>query len=378
MPCPTSNQKKSKKAYEAKEHKHNIDANNSESENSNNFSYDEAVENNNAESIIKRFQATANNYYSNNNMLENYDNESLFAHNELIEIENDNAEGFVKKLLNTANIFYHENDSNKSRTPTLFTFWNQDKTVEEDVEAELLSEDEIENSNWHKKIKTTLENIVLDIKNENVNSEVWICLNSIRFYFQLIKHNYRKMEASKIVADAAGKEVYHARFAPLLTISLNTAKNYLKELGYVYERVKKGIYIDGHKREEVVAYRKIFLERMSKLEPRMSVFSGDNMEIPEGEQPLRKKGEGCSIHVSEFLMDVRGRLLLPEEMQLSDTLPRETCVIICSACFPRCQALFAFDNIKSYTSYASDALVAKNMNLSSASKQEKIRSISYF
>ncbi|CAG8822593.1 6555_t:CDS:1, partial [Racocetra persica] len=50
----------------------------------------------------------ANNYYSDNNVLKNYDNESLFAYDELIEIENDNAEGFAKTLLNAANIFYYE------------------------------------------------------------------------------------------------------------------------------------------------------------------------------------------------------------------------------------------------------------------------------
>ncbi|CAG8719830.1 1906_t:CDS:2, partial [Dentiscutata erythropus] len=198
------------KAYEAKAHKHNIDANNSKAENSDNFSYDEAVKNNNAASIVKRLQATANNYYSNNNILENYDNESFFAHDKLIEIVNNNDEGFAKKLLNVANTFYRESDSNKSY-----------KTVEENVEAELsddgwpdevdeddtgrLLEDEIETSNWYKRIQTALENIVLDIKNENVNSEVWVRLNSIYFYLQLIKHNHRKMEASKIVADAAGK-----------------------------------------------------------------------------------------------------------------------------------------------------------------------------
>ena len=44
------------------------------------------------------------------------------------------------------------------------------------------------------------------------------------------------------------------RFAPSLTIHLNTAKNYLKELGYTYAKVKKGMYMDGHKREDVVAY----------------------------------------------------------------------------------------------------------------------------
>ncbi|CAG8777585.1 21523_t:CDS:2, partial [Cetraspora pellucida] len=147
-------------AYKAKAHKHNINVNNSEAENSDNFSYDEVVENNNATSIIKRLQTATNNYYSDNNVLKNYDNESLFAHNELIEIKNNNAQGFAKTLLNTANIFYHET---AKRMSTLFILWNQDKTAEEDIEIELsndrwldevnkddtegLSEDEIETSN---------------------------------------------------------------------------------------------------------------------------------------------------------------------------------------------------------------------------------------
>ncbi|CAG8830035.1 12654_t:CDS:1, partial [Cetraspora pellucida] len=67
-------------------------------------------------------------------------------------------------------------------------------------------------------------------------------------------------------------------FVPPPTISLSTTKNYLKELGYTYERVKKGAYVDGHEREDVVAYRSIFLKRMSEFEHRMPIFSGDNME----------------------------------------------------------------------------------------------------
>ena len=43
-------------------------------------------------------------------------------------------------------------------------------------------------------------------------------------------------------------------FASSPTIHLNTARNYLKELGYTYAKVKKGMYMVGHKREDVVAY----------------------------------------------------------------------------------------------------------------------------
>ena len=66
-------------------------------------------------------------------------------------------------------------------------------------------------------------------------------------------------------------------FALFSTIYLNTARNYLKELEYTYAKIKKGMYIVGHEREDVIAYQKIFLERMSKLEYRMPIFS-DNLE----------------------------------------------------------------------------------------------------
>src|SRR5688572_24531648 len=68
------------------------------------------------------------------------------------------------------------------------------------------------------------------------------------------------------------------RFALSSTIHIIIVKNYLKELGYTYVKVKKEIYIDDHKREDMVAYRKIFLEQMSEFEYKMPIFSEDNLE----------------------------------------------------------------------------------------------------
>jgi hypothetical protein len=33
-------------------------------------------------------------------------------------------------------------------------------------------------------------------------------------------------------------------------------------MGYHYKKYQKGVYVDGHEREDVVEYRKIFLEKM--------------------------------------------------------------------------------------------------------------------
>ncbi|CAG8777839.1 3719_t:CDS:1, partial [Funneliformis caledonium] len=63
-------------------------------------------------------------------------------------------------------------------TPTLHTFWDAEKStteinVEVDHNTDEQTDDEIEGYNWHDKIPATLENLELDIKKENVNSEVW-------------------------------------------------------------------------------------------------------------------------------------------------------------------------------------------------------------
>ena len=108
--------------------------------------------------------------------------------------------------------------------------------------------------------------------------------------------------------------------------------------------------MDGHEREDVVQYRVKFLEQMAEFERFMPIFSGDNMEVetspfllpgekvhilvthdesifscydgahmmwmPKGEQPIQKKGQGRSLHVSDFLTDVSGRLALSENQQV--------------------------------------------------------------
>lgn len=38
-----------------------------------------------------------------------------------------------------------------------------------------------------------------------------------------------------------------------------TAQSWLAKLGYELKDIKKGIYVDGHEREDVVAYRNEFL-----------------------------------------------------------------------------------------------------------------------
>ncbi|CAG8537594.1 3312_t:CDS:2 [Dentiscutata heterogama] len=188
MPHLTSCQKKARKAYEAKAHKHN--ANNSEAENFDgigNLSVcDEVIEDNNIANTAQQYNHNSDNteYYNND--------DNLSAHNE--PIKNDNTENIIKKLQDASE--------------------NEDQLEEVDEDKEDIGgllENEIELCNLYKKIPAAFENLALDIKKENVNSKIWVHLSSIRFYLQLVKNNHQKMKASKIIADAARKEVYHAR-----------------------------------------------------------------------------------------------------------------------------------------------------------------------
>lgn len=51
------------------------------------------------------------------------------------------------------------------------------------------------------------------------------------------------------------------------TISVQTARSWLRKLGFLRTRAKKGIYIDGHDRPDVIEARNKFLDRVKELEP---------------------------------------------------------------------------------------------------------------
>jgi len=216
-------------------------------------------------------------------------------------------------------------------------------------------------------------------------------------------------------------------------ISLSTAKRWLNILGYTFKLHHQGMYYDGHEREDVLQYRKVFLEKMFDHEKYMSKYEGETMDriipnLPEGEKerilvvhdesifysndgkrgvwtkngemPLRKKGNGRSIMVSEFLTEVNGRLCLQQaDIEKHPYVPEEAqcylkpginqdgywtaehlleqieykAIPIFEALYPDCIAVFAFDNSSNHAAFRNDALVAKRMNLKPGGKQPVMR-----
>jgi len=196
-------------------------------------------------------------------------------------------------------------------------------------------------------------------------------------------------------------------------LSTRSARAWLLKLGWNWKEVRKGIYKDGHEREDVKDYRNnVFLPQMAVYKARMMEWDENLQVIPkeygegvkplvfvthdestfnsndgrkkiwvhEDKAPLRKKGRGQGLHVSDYLTAI-GRLGDGEacetlkcggdiwwtgELMLQQLT--EKVIPAFERSFPGCQGLFAFDNAKNHQKYASDALRSGNINLSLGGK----------
>lgn len=220
-----------------------------------------------------------------------------------------------------------------------------------------------------------------------------------------------------------------------IPISGRQARRWMNKLGFQFRELKKGSYVDGHERPDVVQYRDEFLIRMEVYQKRMIRFIGDDCEIAlrpeleegepllimlvqdescfasnEGQQNawilkdkniLKPKGPGRSLMVSEFLCECHGRLKLNSEQQAlypeiekeatvklrpgkggdgywdNDDLVKQIqnkVIPIFKILHPGCVALMMFDNSMNHRAKAPNALVANRLNVSDGGKNvEKMR-----
>ena len=127
------------------------------------------------------------------------------------------------------------------------------------------------------------------------------------------------------------------------SISERTAVRWLHQLGFQPASTKKGVFIDGHERSDVVEYRKLYLRKLEILEsthappPPVSdqcapepsdrrklvlIFhdeatyhSNDDqkwMWSEQGKQPIRPKSQGRGLMVSDFIEEHSGYLKLTD------------------------------------------------------------------
>jgi hypothetical protein len=161
---------------------------------------------------------------------------------------------------------------------------------------------------------------------------------------EITKNGY--IRAQDIVDYVATPEVQQKLGTKARGIHVRTAQRWLHKLSWRYRQKKRGMYIDGHEREDVVEYRKGFVERWKEYEKRFIIYGNEGsvlltptgFPVPQGmrfrlilvthdestfyendrrktqwvndkaKAVTEKKGEGQSVMVSEFLTSEWGCL----------------------------------------------------------------------
>ncbi|KAG0640742.1 hypothetical protein HOY80DRAFT_1041121 [Tuber brumale] len=208
------------------------------------------------------------------------------------------------------------------------------------------------------------------------------------------------------------------------TISSRSSHPWLQKLGFNWKEVHKGVYNNGHEREDVKQYRnEIFIPYLGDIKPAIMQWDNDlspisNPELLSGQlepiimvtqdectfnandgrhciwtheehQPLRKKGRGQGLHVSDLLTPI-GRLgdgaaceilkcggdIWWDGEKLLEQIKTKA-IPLFKAEFPWAKALFLFDNAKTHFKYADDALRVSKMNLADGGKHAKAMRSTY-
>lgn len=229
---------------------------------------------------------------------------------------------------------------------------------------------------------------------------------------------------------------------------METARKWLHDLGFDVLQMSKGVFIDGHECPDVVESRKQFLRKMTEVGflrpdnaptapteeaagalpvdvPHMTKEEGEKCIVwfhdesaynttedtqmlwgEKGKLPIKLKGKGSSIMVSEFIEEKDGYLALSDEQYDLEVgsgggVEKSACVLleigenregywtgelfmeqvakavpIAEIKYPPSQGyrhVWCFDHSCNHTAFAEDALIASKMNKGSRGKQPKMR-----
>jgi len=118
---------------------------------------------------------------------------------------------------------------------------------------------------------------------------------------ETLKSTARNWLSSQRTGEVTPRRFQHAlngQILPSLNIALKkplcerTARRWLIKLGWRMTRIRKGVYLDGHEREDVVKYRnEEFLPRMKEFEARMSHYIQDPDGVLKPVEPTLSPGQ---------------------------------------------------------------------------------------
>ncbi|CAG8733191.1 6208_t:CDS:2 [Gigaspora margarita] len=234
---------------------------------------------------------------------------------------------------------------------------NNNEITQSDYASESETEIIEKLSQWEQKLQETEERIQHLIDTNEISKTDKVKYISAIHYIKLLQNYTPKLEASRIVAHIHNGSEYRARcirawakkyleddplppsqltsrlvkeyfekhILPELhidraqTISLATSRRWMNKMRFNYKRYKKGVYVDDHKKEDVIVYHWEFLQKMEEYDRLMPKWNDINCEIYEEPNLLpvlgsrrrtaaKKKGLGKELHVSEFPTEMIRRL----------------------------------------------------------------------
>ena len=201
-----------------------------------------------------------------------------------------------------------------------------------------------------------------------------------------------------------------------VAVCVETARVWLHDLGFTQKHHHKTVYFDGHEREDVVAYREEYVDKMLQLD-RRCLYPGHTPELLPGEKPLiqihhdestfyanadqssywgdgtlsvlKQKSLGQSIMVSDFIEEAGGKYLEHDGQEARLLLETQSegyfdndkllvqvdkAIDVFEAKYPDAQAVFLFDNAPSHKKCSNQTLNAEKMNVRPGGKQPVMHS----
>ena len=184
---------------------------------------------------------------------------------------------------------------------------------------------------------------VLDDEDIKEKALTWLRKNIYQKKAQVTAHTFMKYVNEELLASFTLPEN-----API-QISLRSAYRWMHKMGFTYKKYKRGTFVDGHERGDVVKYRSSFLKKLHALEAthKPPPLPADNLQPPysigsaeaartlvlifhdetvfhtnedkayswteNGRMKLKPKGQGRGIMISDFVDEHNGYLRLSDE-----------------------------------------------------------------
>ncbi|CAG8775230.1 16726_t:CDS:2 [Gigaspora margarita] len=314
--------------------------------------------------------------------LEDKDKDDLPIIDNAYDLENDEAaETVFRKLIENAKEMDYNKNSHWRYTGNSDLNNINKATGDQQSDSESYSNLELEEKSlkWKQQLQETEKRIQNLLDTMEISKTDKMKYVSVIHYILLLQHDSSKMEATpsqsllhneevslkvanylrstkfKVIPRLV-KQYFENNILPELhidqaqMISLITAWCWIKKIGVYYKRYQKGVYVDGHKRENMVAYHKVFLQNMAEYDRLMPKWTDIDCKVCE--EP-------------EFLVKTIGRLKDEEgEARLIMQLgANHDGYWDRQKTHPGYIGVWAFDNATSHKVIASNALVATRMNL---------------